>query len=95
MPQNITMNILPRVWTRVTTAAVTALRLQHQGPGALLATATAGTAQPGDDTGAIMLQPGDVILADMTLAEIWPGIAGANHVWCRSSSGGQVSVSHA
>ncbi|WP_112312325.1 hypothetical protein [Pseudogemmobacter bohemicus] len=94
MPQHATLQIQPKTWTRVTSAAVTALRLQNRGLDPLEVQATAGTAGPASEVGAILLRYQDVILPDLTLAQLFPGVTGADHIWVRCSSGGEVSVSH-
>ncbi len=95
MPANLTIQIPPNTWTRVTSAAVTGLRLQSLGLEQLAVLATAGTDTPVSAAGALILRYQDTILPEQTLASLFPGVAGANHVWVISRSGGEVSVSHA
>ncbi|MCL4066815.1 hypothetical protein M3484_09540 [Pseudomonas sp. GX19020] len=94
MPQHATMQIQPRAWTRVTSAAVTALRLQNRGLDPLEVQATAGTVEPANAMGALSLGYQEAILPDRPLAQLFPGVTGAAHVWVWSPSGGEVSVSH-
>ncbi|MBJ2153657.1 hypothetical protein [Paracoccus sp. IB05] len=94
MPQHATLQIQPRAWTRVTSAAITALRLQNRGLEALEVQATAGTAEPVNAMGALSLGYQEAILPDRPLAQLFPGVAGADHVWVWSASGGEISVSH-
>ena len=96
MPQNTTIAIpTGGAPVRVTTSAVTALRLQNQSGGSIMVMATVGTTAPTDAAGAIALSPGETILPDVALTVLFPGVTGANHVWVRARAGGQVSVSHA
>jgi len=94
MPFNATSDIPARTMTRVSTAAVTAIRLQNQGPYPMIVCASVGTVAPADTQGGVELKPGETLLPDTTLATLWPGISGANHVWIWTEVAGKVSVSH-
>jgi len=45
--------------------------------------------------GTIVLGGGNVLAADMTIAQLWPGVAGANRVWAFANTASVASVSHA
>jgi len=45
--------------------------------------------------GTIVLGGGNVLAADMTIAQLWPGVAGANRVWAFANIASVASVSHA
>lgn len=83
------------VWRQVTNGNVTALRVQNRGGYPVFLQATIGEVEPADLRGALELRPGDTLAADLTLAQLWPGVAGANRIyaWCASNS--EVSASHA
>jgi trimethylamine:corrinoid methyltransferase-like protein len=58
--------------------------------------ATAGATAPASWAGSVVLRPGETLAADLTIAQLWPGVTGANRVWARSlRSGVSLSVSHA
>lgn len=82
-------------WTLLTTGDVTALRVQNLGNTVLLK-ATSGATAPTDDAGAIRLDAGDALAANLTLADVWPGVSGGNRVYARAlGATSLVSVSYA
>ncbi len=95
MPYHGSQTIPAKTWIRVTTASVTALRLQSNGPYDMLVQATADTTEPAGAGGALTLGRGKVILPDAPLASLFPGVAAAAHVWVWSAAPAEVSVSHA
>ena len=95
MAQNTTIKLESGVWTLLTNANVTALRVQMQSGDRLLLKATVGAVAPTTIAGAIALDPLQILPADVTITSIWPGVSGANRVYGYIVTGGTVSVSHA
>lgn len=88
--------VLPAgAWTQLTDGDVTALRVQNLGTGVIWIMARVGAGAIASRSGAICLDEFVAISADMTLAELFPGISGANRVYAWSDVGGLASVSHA
>lgn len=95
MAQDDTLPLAPGAWTLLTDSNVTALRAQMQSGDVLLLKATVGAVAPTNTLGALKLDPLSILPADVTIASLWPGVAGANRVYGMIPSGGTVSVSHA
>ena len=95
MPQNATVTVPAGTWTQITNANVTALRVQNLNGFPIKIKATAGAVAPTDAAGAITLLPHAAIAADLTLAQLFPGVSGANRVYAFSDAPALVSVSHA
>lgn len=94
MPQNANVAVPAKTWTQITNGNITGLRVQQQGPGAVLLQATVGAVAPSDAAGSYRLTE-DEPAALLTLANIWPGVVGANRVYAWSEMATTVSVSHA
>jgi len=83
-------------WTLLTDSDVTALRVQNTAPTAIFLMGTVGATAPSSTAGAMRLDAGAVLLADVLLADLFPGVSGANRVYAYSEyQGATVSVSHA
>ena len=95
MPHLNTITCPAGVWTELTTADVTALRLQILGGHSVAIMATANAAEPSNTAGAIHLHPGDILAANMDLADIFPGVSAGYRVWAMADRDTSVSVSHA
>lgn len=95
MARNETFGLTVGVWTQLTNAAATAARVQNRSGYSILISATNGATAPTTVEGAIELLPYQIMAADITLAELWPGVTGANRLWGYSDNGATVSVSHA
>lgn len=95
MPRNATITLEPGSWTQITDAAVSALRVQSLTGHAVKLMATAGSTAPADDAGHIELNSREIVAANYTLDELWPGVEGANRVWAWCAHGARLSVSHA
>lgn len=95
MAQNTTIKLESSVWTLLTDANVTALRVKMQSGDRLLLKATVGATAPTTSAGAIALDPLQILPADVVITSIWPGVIGANRVYGYIATGGTVSVSHA
>lgn len=95
MARNENVPLPAGVWTQLTNANASALRVQNRSASSILLKATVGEGAPTNDQGAIELMPGEILAADMTLAQLWPEPAGVNRVYAMSFVGGTASVSHA
>lgn len=95
MARNADVSIPARTWTQLTNGNVTELRLQVQGRFGIRIKATAGEVPPTNTGGSIEIRPGDGIAGDQTLAQLFPGVAGANRVYAYANGPTSVSVSHA
>ena len=95
MPQNATVSIPGATWTQITNSDVSALRVQVFGEVAVHLMATAGAAAPASLAGSLRIPGGGIVAADLTLAQLFPGVSGANRVyaWCQTPA--SLSVSHA
>jgi hypothetical protein len=93
--QNTDISIPPRMWTLLTNSDVSALRIQVLGRVGVLLKATVGAVPPTSLTGGVSLAPGGGLTADQTLAQLFPGVPGANRVYAYATGGTVVSVSHA
>ena len=94
MPQNATVAVPARTWTQLTNADVSAIRVQNINGYTIEIMGTVGAVAPTSDAGAIVLAAGQAIAADLTLAQLFPGVAGANRVYAFSDAPALVSVSH-
>lgn len=95
MARNDNVTLPPGAWTQLTNGDVTALRVQNIGNGAVLVKARVGAGALASPDGSVTLDSLGMIEATTPLADLFPGIAGANRVYGYSDSGGIVSVSHA
>lgn len=93
MARNDTLTVPAGQWTLLTNANVTSCRFFNVGSGEILVQATQGTSPPSSFGGAI---PFTHSMGDTrSLAELFPGVAGANRLWAWCAINGTVSVSHA
>lgn len=94
MPRNTTVSVPERTWTQLTDADVSAITFQNLGSYAVRISATAGATPPGDLDGALIYNPhqGE---RNVSLADLVPGVAGANRVWAWAPLPLSVAVSHA
>jgi hypothetical protein len=95
MARNDDIEIPERAWTQLTNADATAVRVSLKGSFGLLLQATNGTTPPTGLGGAIPLQGYGTLAADLALADLWPGVSGANRLWAWTDQAQTVSVSHA
>ena len=95
MARNDNVTIPATTWTQLTNANATAIRVQSVSGTEIMLQATNGTTAPTTLLGVIVLPGGDVLAADLPIAQLWPGVTGANRVWAFSSPASVVSVSHA
>ena len=94
MAQNINVQCAPGVWTQLTAADVSAIRVQNLGADLITIMATTGTSAPSGTEGAITLDVRDILAANLDLADLFPGVTAGYRVWGHSGSGATVSVSH-
>jgi hypothetical protein len=78
----------------ITNNDVTAARVQNVSGFDILIKATVGAVAPTDTLGAVNFKPGQIIAADLTLAQVWPGIAGTR-LYALCDQNAVLSVSHA
>ena len=95
MARNDTLSLVSGVWTQLTNANVTAVRVQNLVGYTIRLQATNGITEPDSTAGALELRPMATLATDLTLAQLWPGVTGANRLWALSTIGANVSVSHA
>ena len=95
MPRNDIVTVLPKTWTQLTNSDVTAMRMQSLNGNAIRLMVTATAVAPATDLGHVELNNREIIAANYTLAELWPGVTGAKRVWAWCEYYAQVSVSHA
>ena len=94
MAQQTTVAIPAGVWTQITDADATAVAFQNASGYAILIKGTAGATAPTNKAGAYIYNPGQGERA--TIADLFPGIAGANRLWALAEGfNGAVVVSHA
>jgi hypothetical protein len=76
MAKNENETVTNTEWSQLTDADVTAIRVQNLGSYPLWLMATAGATPPSTTSGAIRLGAGLTMAADLTLDDLWPGVAG-------------------
>ena len=95
MPQHTNKPVGAINWAQLTDADVTTITFQNVSAMPIVVTATNGTTPPAADAGGLTYAAGQGE-SNRSLAELFPGVSGANRVWARSSNGTQqVFVSHA
>jgi hypothetical protein len=83
-------------WTQLTNGDVSAIRVHTSSVNQVILQASNGTTEPASDAGSLPLAAGSTLAADLTLAQLWPGISGANRLWAKPIGGDVLlSVSHA
>lgn len=101
MPRHTDVALPKNAWVILTDSAdvtITGVRVQNLGTDTLLVQAGATTTLPtgpnaGD--GAIRLKPGEILFSTDTIANLFPGVAGALHLFGFTARAGDASVSHA
>lgn len=94
MPQNTTLSITSGTWTLLTNSNVTTMTFQNVGSNHIMIKGTVGATPPSDYTGAIRYNPGQGE-RNVSLADLFPGVSGANRVYAWAESATPVVVSHA
>ena len=95
MARNDNVAIPALTWTQLTNANTTAVRVQSVILSEMTLQATNGVTAPTTQVGVIVLAGGAVLAADLTIAQLWPGVTGANRVWAFATAASVASVSHA
>lgn len=94
MPRHVTLSSLAAGWTQATDADVTAIRIQHNGA-FQIQVQRGSNSEPASLAGAITVNPGQIVPADVLIADMWPGVSGSRvWIWSDLQQGG-VSISHA
>jgi hypothetical protein len=94
MPLSDTLTFPANAWAQLTANDITALTFQVQ-RGDVMIEATAGAVAPTNLKGALRYKQGQGELG-VTLAAMFPGVAGANRVYVYPLNGdAQLAVSHA
>lgn len=96
--RNADVTLIAGQWTELTDGDVTAIRVTNRGTAEPLLQATTGSAPTNDSSGragSIPLAPFATLAADLTLAQLWPGVAGADRVFAWTDRACTLSVSHA
>jgi hypothetical protein len=95
MARNDDVALTRGTWAQLTNANAAALRVANISGYGLTLQATAGATAPESRAGSLVLGALQVLAADLTIAQLWPGVAGANRVWAMPDIDCTVSVSHA
>ena len=98
MAKNDTITCAGRSWTRLTDDAIDSLRAQSDQAGYYQV--TTDTTAPEDTSGAILLSQNTIIMPDMPLIQLFPGVLTSStegYLWFYplDSGGASVSVSYA
>lgn len=91
---HINISVPAKTWTLLTTSDVTYVRVQNVGLFGLSLQATTGETAPTDLQGAVSLDAGLMISADVAVGDLFPGVSGAKRLWAYSGNATTVSVSH-
>lgn len=94
MPQNTTVTLTARQWTQLTDADVTLITFQNTGAYHILIKATTDATAPTDANGSLRYNPGQGE-RNVALADLFPGISGADRLFAFCDAGVDVMVSHA
>lgn len=97
MPAKNALVTVTPVWTQLTDSDVTALTFQNQGPNVMINVTVGAGSPPATNTGVVYPNMTGEI-STVTLAQDFPGVAGANRVWARVVEGNASSsvwASHA
>lgn len=94
MAQNTTLSITASTWTLLTDSNVSAITFQNVGSNHILIKGTSGATPPSNSTGAIRYNPGQGE-RNVSLADLFPGVSGANRIYAWAESATPVVVSHA
>lgn len=95
MAQHDTLELDALTWTLITSNNVTALRVTNLGTEAVWLQATATAVAPSTTDGALPLHPTETLATDLTLEQLFPGVASPARVYAMSAVAGRLSVSHA
>lgn len=93
--QNTDVHLPKKTWVLLTSGDVTALRVKEKFGFPVKLKATVGPVAPTNDTGSVDLLGYEGMATDVTLAQLFPGVTGANRVYGYCDYATVVSVSHA
>lgn len=94
MPLNDNISIPRNTWTLLTAANVTALTFQVQNSTPVRIKATVGAVAPTDLDGSIIYDESEGEIS-VSLADMFPGVSGANRVYAYAFQRSSVAVSYA
>lgn len=94
MAQNTTVDVPAATWTQLTDADISAITFQNLGGNYCLIKGTTDTSAPTTTAGAIRYNPGQGE-RNVTLSDLFPGIASVDRVWAYAADATAVMVSHA
>lgn len=95
MAQNDDIPVSAGVWTLLSNSDITAIRVHNLSGYAVRLQAAAGAIPPISTRGSMPLPAGETLAADLTLAQLWPGVVGANRLYAYADLNLSLSVSHA
>lgn len=95
MSQLDTIAVPPGVWTELTNANVSAIRIQNIGNHPVQIMATTGTSEPSNSVGAMTFGRDDILAANIDLADLFPSVTAGYRVWATAENSTAVSISHA
>jgi hypothetical protein len=93
--QNTDIPLRAKTWVLLTSSNVTAFRVKEKCGFPVKLKATVGEVPPTNDAGSVDLLGYEGMAADVTLAQLFPGVTGANRVYGYAEFSTVVSVSHA
>lgn len=93
MAQNLTLTIPAATWTQLTDADITALTFQNVGGNHILIKATTDGTAPTNFSAAIRYNPGQGE-RNVSLADLFPGLAARDRVWAWAENTTPIFVSH-
>jgi hypothetical protein len=93
MAQNLTITIPAATWTQLTDADITALTFQNVGGNHILIKATTDGTAPTNFSAAIRYNPGQGE-RNVSLADLFPGLAARDRVWAWAENTTPIFVSH-
>lgn len=94
--RNANVIVSPSAPTVLTDGAVASCRVSNATGYIVILQATATATAPTSSDGGIPLMPNATAAADLTLAQLFPGIgSGSMYLWAFAGNSGSVSVSHA
>lgn len=91
---NTTIETPSEQFIALTADGISAARVQNTGGNVMYIQASTG-GEPASTAGAITLNPGGILPASLTLADLFPGVTGASRLYAFSLGAGKASVSHA
>lgn len=99
MARNDGVAVPANVWTQLTGGDASAVTVENPTSLDVQLLATAGASQPEESQASLdasrRLPAGAILLADVSLAQLFPGVAGANRLWALAPRAMTLRVSHA